>query len=91
VLSSLGWRRLQENEVPPVNFTSLDFCVCRNSLTSSVLLLASLLFLSPNAWSVGFQPVSQDELKMASEPKAPGAPAIILLRQVDRDDRESRS
>jgi hypothetical protein len=87
VLSSLGWRRLKENEVPPVNFTSLDFCVCRNSLTSSVLLLASLLFLSPDAWSVGFQPVSQDELKMTSEPKAPGAPAIILFRQVDRDDR----
>jgi len=24
---------------------------------------------------------------MTSEPKAPGAPAIILFRQVDRDDR----
>ena len=35
---------------------------------------------------VGFQPVSQDELKMTSEPLAPGAPAIILYRQVDRDD-----
>ena len=36
--------------------------------------------------STGFQPVSPDELHMASEPKAPGAPAIILFRQVDRDD-----
>jgi hypothetical protein len=36
---------------------------------------------------VGFQPVSQEELKMTSEPKAPGAPAIILFREVDRDDR----
>ncbi|MGB8012014.1 MAG: DUF3857 domain-containing protein, partial [Terriglobales bacterium] len=35
---------------------------------------------------VGFQPASQDELKMTSEPLAPGAPAIILYRQVDRDD-----
>jgi hypothetical protein len=35
---------------------------------------------------VGFQPVSQEELKMTSEPMAPGAPAIILYRQVDRDD-----
>jgi hypothetical protein len=35
---------------------------------------------------VGFQPVSPDELKMTSEPLAPGAPAIILYRQVDRDD-----
>jgi uncharacterized protein DUF3857 len=33
-----------------------------------------------------WQPISQDELKMTSEPKAPGAPAIILFRQVDRDD-----
>ena len=35
---------------------------------------------------IGFQPVSPDELKMTSEPLAPGAPAIILFRQVDRDD-----
>lgn len=34
-----------------------------------------------------FQPVSPEELKMTSEPLAPGAPAIILYRQVDRDDR----
>jgi len=47
----------------------------------------ALLFLSTPAWSVNFQPVSPDELKMTSEPKAPGAPAIILFRQVDRDDR----
>jgi hypothetical protein len=33
-----------------------------------------------------WRPVSQEELKMTSEPKAPGAPAIILYRQVDRDD-----
>jgi hypothetical protein len=36
--------------------------------------------------SVGFQQVSPDELKMTSEPLAPGAPAILLYRQVDRDD-----
>jgi uncharacterized protein DUF3857 len=39
------------------------------------------------ASAIGFQPVSPDELKMTSDPKAPGAPAIILFRQVDRDDR----
>jgi len=48
-------------------------------------LVASLL--SALAWSVSFQPISPDELKMTSEPQAPGAPAIILLREVDRDDR----
>ncbi len=32
-------------------------------------------------------PVSPDELKMTIEPLAPGAPAIYLYRQVDRDDQ----
>jgi regulator of replication initiation timing len=41
--------------------------------------------------TVGFQPVSPDELKMTSEPQAPGAPAIILFRQVDRDDNGQTS
>jgi hypothetical protein len=36
--------------------------------------------------SLGFQPISSEELKMTGEPQAPGAPAIILFRQVDRDD-----
>jgi hypothetical protein len=39
----------------------------------------------------GFQPVSPEELKMTSEPKAPGAPAVILFRQVDRDDNGKTS
>jgi Domain of Unknown Function with PDB structure (DUF3857) len=36
-------------------------------------------------------PISPEELKMTSEPKAPGAPAIILYRQMDRDDSSSRT
>jgi hypothetical protein len=40
---------------------------------------------------VGFQPISQDELKMTAEPLAPGAPAIILYRQIDRDDNARTS
>ncbi len=36
--------------------------------------------------SIGFQPISPEELKITNEPHAPGAPAIILYRQVDRDD-----
>src|SRR4030081_4104109 len=47
----------------------------------------SLCFPSLVSAGVGFQPVSPEELKMTSEPQAPGAPAIILYRQVDRDDR----
>jgi hypothetical protein len=50
------------------------------------LILMSTVVVS-RAWAgIGFQPVSADELKMTSEPQAPGAPAIILYRQVDRDD-----
>lgn len=38
-----------------------------------------------------WMPISPEELKMTSEPKAPGAPAIILYRQIDRDDSSSRT
>src|SRR4029077_13325287 len=54
------------------------------------LTLACTFFL-PKAASagVGFQPVNPEELKMTSEPLAPGAPAIILYRQGDRDDNRN--
>jgi hypothetical protein len=59
-------------------------------LAVSPLVLLAVLFLAvfsiPAQASIGFQPVSQDELKMTAEPKAPGAPAIILFREVNRDD-----
>jgi hypothetical protein len=37
-----------------------------------------------------WQPISPEELRMISEPKAPGASAIYLYRQVDRDDVKFR-
>src|SRR6266700_5152626 len=53
-----------------------------------LIIVSTIACLSDPAWAgIGFQPVSPEELKMTSEPKAPGAPAIILFRQVDRDDR----
>jgi hypothetical protein len=58
------------------------------------LLLASfsgIYYPLPALASQGFQPVSPEELKMTSEPLAPGAPAIILYRQVDRDDNSRTS
>ena len=58
--------------------------VCR--LLSTVTLCFALLAPKAARASLGFQPVNPDELKMTSEPLAPGAPAIILYRQVDRDD-----
>src|SRR6266704_4231838 len=33
-------------------------------------------------------PISPEELKMTSVPEAPGAPAVYLYRQVDRNDTE---
>ncbi len=59
-----------------------------HSRSFGLFLLAFLVTLLANpSWAVNFQPVSPDELKMTSEPKAQGVPAIILFRQVDRDDR----
>lgn len=59
----------------------------RVSPFATFLVIAAALTLPNIAKAgVGFQPVNPDELKMTSEPQAPGAPAIILYRQVDRDD-----
>jgi len=49
-------------------------------------LLCLVFSLKRTAAADGFAPVSSEELKMTSEPLAPGAPAIILYRQVDRKD-----
>src|SRR5206468_372282 len=51
------------------------------------ILLGMMVLRAAVACAVGFQPVSPDELNMTAEAKALGAPAIILFRQVDRDDR----
>src|SRR5258708_18756016 len=57
-----------------------------------LLLLCGAIFVAvPHASaSDDWQPITPEELKMTSEPNAPGAPAIFLYRQVDRDDQESR-
>ncbi len=45
-------------------------------------LMAHLRSVSGDEW----QPVTQEELKMTGLPEAPGAPAVYLFRQVDRND-----
>ncbi len=55
-------------------------------LLNALSLSSILLILVPASAAAGFQPVSPDEIKMTSEPQAPGASAIILFREVDRDD-----
>jgi len=52
----------------------------------AVILAVSIAATPQRVRAIGFQPVSPEELKMTSEPKAPGAPAIILFREVDRVD-----
>lgn len=49
------------------------------------ILLAAPLLHTGEDWL----PINPDELKMTSEPKAPGAQAIYLYRQLDRDDANS--
>jgi hypothetical protein len=52
-----------------------------------VIVLTIAFYRAPQVSAYfGFQPVSPEELKMTQEPLAPGAPAIVLFRQVDRDD-----
>jgi Domain of Unknown Function with PDB structure (DUF3857)/Transglutaminase-like superfamily len=53
-----------------------------------LLLLLFAAGLAVSARAQGFQPVNPDELKIASEAQAPGAPAVILYRQVDRFDTQ---
>ena len=57
-----------------------------SAMTTAIVLGAAFYRLA-DVHADSFPPVSPDELKMTSEPQAPGAPAIILYRQVDRDDR----
>jgi hypothetical protein len=52
----------------------------------------AMILLSATMWKAGTasaderQPISQEELKMTSVPEAPGAAAVYLYRQVDRND-----
>ena len=51
-----------------------------------VIFIPLLVFHPQTVFASDFQAISPEELKMTSEPLAPGAPAIILFRQVDRND-----
>jgi hypothetical protein len=57
-------------------------------LLSLAIILLVLSVYPAHRISAGdeWQPISPEELKMTSVPGAPGAPAVFLYRQVDRDD-----
>jgi len=59
------------------------------AFSSWIILIVGLFCTTTARAGIGFQAISPEELKMTSEPKAPGAPAIILYRQVDRDDKST--
>ncbi len=58
----------------------------RSAIQGLIGALALCAAGSQSARAEDWLPISPDELKMTGEPKASGAPAIFLYRQVDRDD-----
>jgi hypothetical protein len=64
----------------------LSLSLGRRCLTCAAALFSVLIPVTAAYAGVKFQPVSPEELKMTREPLAPGAPAIILYREVYRDD-----
>src|SRR5260370_18574964 len=57
-------------------------------LILALFVVAAVRRAQPVSAGDEWQPITPEELKMTGEPKAPGAPAIILYRQVDRDDSD---
>ena len=65
------------------------FCSRRLAALAILICIAGCLPYAPAAAADDWLPISPEELAMTSEPKAPGAPAIYLYRQVDRNDQSS--
>jgi hypothetical protein len=60
--------------------------VRRLFLITAVLLVVAAAYRVGSSSADEWMPISPDELKMTGLAEAPGAPAVILYRQVDRDD-----
>jgi transglutaminase-like putative cysteine protease len=60
--------------------------VRRLFLITAVLLVVAAAYRVASSDADEWLPISPDELKMTGLAEAPGAPAVILYRQVDRDD-----
>jgi hypothetical protein len=58
----------------------------RLSVFTALILFGAAMYRVGSSTADEWLPISPEELKMTSLPEAPGAPAIILYRQVDRDD-----
>jgi len=53
---------------------------------AATLAIAALCATGPATRADDWLPITPEDLRMTSDPKAPGAPAIYLYRQVDRSD-----
>ena len=63
----------------------------KRNLLIAILFCSMVMGLVPTVWAGdAWPPVSADDMKMTAEPKAMGAPAVFLYRQVDRDDSIGR-
>jgi hypothetical protein len=60
--------------------------LCRLAAITAVILLGAAWHRVGRSSADEWLPISPEELKMTGVPEAPGAPAVILYRQVDRDD-----
>jgi hypothetical protein len=58
----------------------------RLAVITAVILLGTAMYRVGRSSADEWLPISPEELKMTGVPEAPGAPAVILYRQVDRDD-----
>lgn len=64
---------------PAVSLRRIAICLV-------VIMLAALWLGKGEVGADDWQPIDAADLKMTNEPKAPGAPAIYLYRQVDRKE-----
>ena len=65
----------------------MSFIAGLGKLRFQVLLISVMFVLQSGlSFAQDFFPVSPDDLKMTGDPHVPGAAAIILFREVDRDD-----
>jgi Domain of Unknown Function with PDB structure (DUF3857) len=86
--SHLSWRFVVFTFTEALSYwrRSPDWQKLQSYALIAALLLAAIFATAPAISADDWLPISPDELKMISDPKAPGAPAIYLYRQVDRSD-----
>jgi uncharacterized protein DUF3857 len=77
----VGVARQSNPEVPDMIHRHIDVV-----MRLMFVLLLGLVLPHPLRGGDEWLPVTAEELRMTREPAAPGAPAIYLYRQVDRDD-----